>query len=258
MPELPEAETIVRTLAPRIVGHKILEARFLTARVSPTAVPDLVGRVVRRVGRYGKQVVFELDGGFLRIELRMTGLLLWRGAPGPYTRAWFRFAHGAISFDDIRQFGSVRWSESFPDDLGSDPREIGAAEFTQSVRARSRRLKPLLLDQRFLRGLGNICVDEILFRARLHPLTRASRISASRCYVLHEAMRRTLEDSIAAGGSSVSDYVDADGKPGRFQLQHQVYRKAGRPCPQCGARIRRIVVGQRGTCYCPHCQRQRS
>jgi formamidopyrimidine-DNA glycosylase len=214
----------------------------------------LSGALVRRVGRYGKLIVWELDRGWLVVELRMTGVLLWRREPGPYTRAQFVFEHGAVSFDDIRQFGSVQWRPEAPGHLGADALEIGKSDLA-CLLDRRRRLKPLLLDQHVLRGLGNISVDEILYRARIHPGAVAGTLRAARIERLHEAMRGVLLAAIAAGGSSISDYVDADGQPGRYQLEHRVYGREGRPCDRCGAPIRRIVVAQRGTHYCPHCQR---
>jgi len=253
VPELPEAETIVRTLALHIEGRRIVGAGFLTARVSPSEVPELAGRTVHRVLRYGKQVVFALDDGFLVVELRMTGLLLWREAAGSHARAFFRFRSGTVWFDDIRQFGTVRWREAFPDHLGPEPPAIEERDFARLLHGRGRRLKPLLTDQHFLRGLGNIYADEILFRAGLDPRTRAGDVGG-RARRLHTAMRETLEEAIQAGGSTIRDFRDADGRPGRFQLQHRVYGKTGKACPTCGTLIERILVGQRGTHYCPLCQ----
>jgi formamidopyrimidine-DNA glycosylase len=125
------------------------------------------------------------------------------------------------------------------------------------LRRRRGGIKALLLNQRFLRGVGNIYADEALFLAGVHPLERAFQISAPRARRLWEALRRVLEEAIARGGSSVSDYVDADGRSGWFQLLHRVYRRHGEPCPVCGTKIRRILVAQRGTHFCPRCQRQR-
>ena len=255
MPELPEAETIVRTLAPHIEGRRLQAVEIRSARAAPEPLPDLAGRTVERVRRYGKQVVWDLDGGLLRFELRMTGLLLWRVEPGPYTRVRLRFCGGAVCFDDIRQFGSLRWSAGELPRLGPDALEIEAADLARRLAGRRARIKPLLTDQRFLRGLGNIYADEILHRARVHPMTPAHRLGEARAARLHAAMREVLTEAIALGGSSISDYVDADGRPGRFQERHRVYGREGVPCPACGARIRRIVVGGRGTWLCPRCQR---
>lgn len=253
MPELPEVETVVRTLTPHVRRRRITGVEILYPRACPVALPDLTGREVRRVLRYGKYVVLALDAGFLVVDLRMTGLLLWRPSAGPHTRACFRFPHGTLFFDDIRQFGSIRWQEAFPNHLGPDPLEIGEVELADNLRGRRRLLKPLLTDQRFLRGLGNICVDEILFRAGIDPRATASAVTR-RAGVLRWAMRETLLESIEAGGSTIRDFRDANGKTGRFQLLHRVYGKTGQPCPACGSPIARILVGQRGTHFCPRCQ----
>lgn len=117
-------------------------------------------------------------------------------------------------------------------------------------------MKALLLNQQFLRGIGNIYADEALFRAGIHPLAIAARLRPERIKKLHGVIRNVLGEAIAAGGSSVSDYVDVDGRQGSFQVRHNVYQKAGKPCPRCGAQIRRILVSQRGTHFCPRCQKK--
>lgn len=256
MPELPEAETIARTLAPQVEGRLILEARFLARRALRGSPPALEGRRVHRVRRHGKGVVFDLDGGVLLIKLGMTGGLLLNREPGPHTRAWFRIGESSLCFDDIRQFGSIAFLDRPPCRLGPDPLEIDAGEFITRLRSKRAQLKRLLLDQSFLRGLGNIYTDEALFRAGIHPLTRSERLSRRRAERLHEAIVAVLNEAIAAGGSSVSNYVDAFGGRGRFQEHHRVYGRDGEPCPACGSSILYTVVAQRGTRYCPRCQRR--
>lgn len=256
MPELPEAETIARTLAPHLDGRRVRLIRFLALRARRGEIPDLSGAGLHRCRRFGKQVALELDCGVLLVKLGMTGSLRWRGPTGPYTRAVIELDEGWISFDDIRQFGSIGWARHYPQSLGPDPLEVSEEEFRSRLKRRSARLKALLLDQRFLRGLGNIYADEILFAAALHPLTPARRLGAERAGRLWRAMREVLERAIAAGGSSISNYVDADGRPGRFQRFHQVYGRAGQRCPRCGGTIGRIVVAQRGTHFCARCQRR--
>jgi formamidopyrimidine-DNA glycosylase len=255
VPELPEVETVIRTLSPHVRGRRIIGTEILSPRACPDKLPDLTGCSVRRVHRYGKYVVLALDFGFLVVDLRMTGLLLWRASDGPHTRARIRFSEGTLLFNDIRQFGSIRWQDTFPNHLGPDPLEISEEEFAVNLRDPRRLLKPLLTDQRFLRGLGNICADEILFRAGIDPRATASTITR-RAGALHRAMRETLLDAIEAGGSTIRDFRDANGQTGRFQLLHRVYGRTGKPCPACGSPIARIVVGQRGTHYCPRCQRR--
>jgi formamidopyrimidine-DNA glycosylase len=255
MPELPEVETVVRTVAPRLRGRRLLEVRCFTRKPWARSVRKAAGQTVRGIRRYGKFILLDLDQGLLAIHLGMTGRLLAGAAPGPYTRAVLVLDRGTVLFDDVRQFGSVRWLAREPEGLGPDALEVPPEDFVSRLRARKARLKALLLDQSFLRGLGNIYADESLFRARLHPLAIAARLSRRRAFHLHKAIVEVLSGAIAKGGSSVSDYVDANGRQGWFQLQHQVYRKTGEPCPVCGAAIRRILVAQRGTHYCPKCQR---
>jgi formamidopyrimidine-DNA glycosylase len=264
VPELPEVETVVRTLAPRLTGRQVRGVRFLSVLAfrgnRRRAATMLRGRQIEAVRRHGKFIVFELGGGpRMTIHLGMTGSLLWGGRPGPYTRAVFELDEGRLVFDDPRQFGSIEIGAALPDRLarlGPDAFEISAEEFAARLKDRRGRIKPLLLNQRFLRGLGNIYTDEALFRARIHPLAVAARLSRARVGRLHAAIQEVLGEAIASGGSSISDYVDAEGRRGWFQMQHRVYGKEGEPCPRCGAPIRRIVVAQRGTHYCPQCQRR--
>jgi formamidopyrimidine-DNA glycosylase len=161
-------------------------------------------------------------------------------------------------YDDPRQFGRIEFGESLPARvavLGPEPLGVTVEEFLARLRGRKARIKPLLLNQRFLRGLGNIYADEALFRAGIHPRAIASRLSRRRAAELHQVIRELLELAIAHGGSSISDYVDAEGRKGSFQMLHQVYAREGKPCIVCSAPIRRILVAQRGTHYCPRCQR---
>ncbi len=258
MPELPEVETVVRTIAPRVAGRRIVEIRTLQPRVVRNDLGPASGRRIRAVRRHGKHILVEVDGGLLDIHLGMTGKLLAGGSPGPYTRVVFRLDRGVLLFDDVRQFGRIEWSEGLPERvarLGPDALAVGLEEFRQILGRGRARIKPLLLDQKAVRGIGNIYADESLFRARIHPRARAASLSRERAARLHRAIADILTKAIELRGSSVSDYVDADGRRGTFQRQHKVYGRTGLPCPACGAAIRRIVVAQRGTHYCPRCQR---
>jgi formamidopyrimidine-DNA glycosylase len=170
----------------------------------------------------------------------------------------FELNEGLLVYDDVRHFGRIEWSASLLERaaaLGPDALDISLQAFQKLLRSRRARVKPLLLNQRFLCGMGNIYTDEALFEARIHPRAMASSLSRERAARLHRAMVDILETAIRMKGSSISDYVDANGEKGSFQMQHQVYGRAGEPCPICGTAIRRIVVGQRGTHYCPKCQR---
>lgn len=263
MPELPEVETVVRTLRPYLKGRRVVSASFSSRHVVrqdfTVLASSLAGRLVLDVTRHGKFIVVALDRGALLIHLGMTGKLLAGGAPGPYTRAVFELDDGLLVYDDIRHFGRIEWSPELPArvaGLGPDPLAITISDLRAGLRSRHTKMKALLLNQRFLRGIGNIYADEILFLARIHPLAVASRLSAKRAAALHTAMRDVLERAIQLGGSSISDYVDAEGRAGSFQMFHQVYGRAGLPCPSCDGSIRRITVAQRGTHYCPRCQRR--
>ena len=262
MPELPEVETVVRTLAPKLTGRRIVDATFSSRHVVRQPFPTLRKRVqdqrVHSVERHGKFIVMTLDRGVLVVHLGMTGKLLVDSEPGPYARAVFTLDQGLLVYDDVRHFGRIEWSEQLPEraaELGPDALTISLEDFLRLLKTRRSAIKPLLLNQRFLRGMGNIYTDEALFEARIHPKAIAATLSKDRAARLHAAMIDILTTAIRLKGSSVSDYVDADGERGSFQQQHQVYGRAGEPCPTCGTPIRRIVVGQRGTHYCPKCQR---
>lgn len=278
MPELPEVENVVRALGPFLAGRRIVAVQVLSRSAvsrSPEPLDALKGRRIERLWRRGKFILADLSGGYgLALHLRMTGWLGVRrrlqlvsagesplrvvlaldGATGPRQEL--------LLFRDSRKFGRF-WCAprarlvALPElaRLGPEALEITRAEFVQSLRGRRRQLKPLLLDQAFLAGLGNIYADESLYAARLHPLQQAARVSPAAAARLHRAIRRILRRAIAAGGTSIGDYFHPDGSPGWFQLQLKAYGREGQECPRCGARIRRISVGQRGTWYCPRCQR---
>jgi formamidopyrimidine-DNA glycosylase len=262
MPELPEVETVVRTLAPHLPGRTILSAAFTSKFVTPGDRAHLAARLeertIRTVRRHGKFIVIELDRGVLVIHLGMTGRLLLDAAPGPHTHGVFHLDRGVLIYDDPRQFGRIEYGSELPRRvaaLGPDPLAVTLPEFLSGLRSRKSRIKPLLLNQRFLRGIGNIYADEALFRARIHPRAIASRLSPKRAGDLYQAIVETLELAITHRGSSISDYVDSAGAKGEFQTLHRVYGKEGEPCVVCGTPVRRIVLVQRGTYYCPKCQR---
>jgi len=259
MPELPEVETVRRSLAPLLAGTRILEIRFLSPLVAggrpDSLAAALAGRTIQAVSRIGKHLLLCLDKGLLDIHLRMTGKLLWNAEPGAHARAIVTLDKGTLVFDDVRQFGRFVWRHDQPP-VGPDALDIDAQKFVNVLRARRGAIKPLLLRQELLSGLGNIYVDEILFRAGIHPNARSARLSKPRLARLYAEMRTVLGEAIAAGGSSISDYVDSSGQAGRFQQSHRVYGRTGEPCPCCGTPIRRIVVTQRGTHFCPVCQKR--
>jgi len=264
VPELPEVETVTRSLAP-LAGRRVVSAEFRNVRILRGGDPErlaarLEGRRIGAIKRYGKFIVFTLrEGGYLLIHLGMTGRLLLGGNVGKHTHAIFTLDRGALLFDDSRQFGSIQFSEEFPARvarLGPEPLEVEFDDFAAALKRRKTRLKALLLNQTFLRGIGNIYADEALFRSGIHPLALASRLRAPRARKLYDAIIEVLTEAIDAGGSSISDYVNAEGRPGFFQFNHRVYQRTGQPCAACGTPIRRILVAQRSSHFCPKCQKR--
>lgn len=263
MPELPEVETVVRSIA-RIVGRRIVSAEFSCPRIlrgDPGQMSAaLAGRRIRAIRRRGKFIVIELDAGAcLTVHLGMTGKLLLGGSPGRHTHAVVNLDRGVLRYDDQRQFGKIEVGRGLParvEKLGPEPLEITLDDFAARLKRRKGRIKAVLLDQKFVRGMGNIYADEALFRAGIHPLAIGARLRRERVRRLHAAMVEVLTQAIEKGGSSISDYVDAEGRRGFFQFEHRVYQRTGEPCVKCGAPIRRTLVAQRGTHYCPKCQRR--
>jgi len=291
MPELPEVEVIRRRLAPLLVDRcirKVVTTRDSYLFLTKPAVlrRRLVGRTVEALGRRGKYLLARLDDGSrLVVHLGMTGQLFSsqassprllsgtaRGALSPEAQAGFRpdaHTHLRLCFEDdgsdlflrdVRKFGKVLLldrEQSHPrlDRLGVDALEVSGDMLFRATRGRSVAIKNLLLDQAVIAGVGNIYADEALFRGGVSPRRRARRVTRRECAALAEAIRRVLKRSIETGGSSIRDYVMPDGSDGSFQNERRIYARAGEPCGSCGAPIRRIVLGQRGTHYCPRCQR---
>lgn len=261
MPELPEVETVRRTLAPSVERRVIAGIEILSPHCADHR-PDelraaLEGRRVLALARRGKHLLFRLDRGVLDVHLRMTGKLLTAGDLTPYTRAVLTLDRGTILFDDVRQFGRLRYLE---DEallrLGPDALGVELTVFAAILHGSRARIKPLLLDQEAIAGIGNIYADEALHAAGIDPRATANWLSAARVKRLHQAVERILAAAIGAGGSSISDYVDADGNRGGFQAMHRVYGRTGQACVACGTLVRRIVLNQRSTHFCPRCQRR--
>jgi len=275
MPELPEVETVKNTLADRIAGLAITDVDVLLPKVIRVPVAEEFrrlagGKTIRTLARRGKYLLFHLSGGLTMIvHLRMTGRLVYTAAdepPARYTHVIFHLDNGdQLRFADMRQFGRLALVENeavahFPGlkDLGVEPL---APEFTREflqreLRRRRTRLKPLLLDQTFIAGLGNIYADEALHRARLHPQRPAHTLSARETAALHRAIREVLLEGIAERGTTFRDYVDGNGRRGGFQEKLQVYGREGRPCRRCGRTVERIRINGRSAYFCPFCQKQ--
>ena len=281
MPELPEVETVARDLRPRLVGATIVGARTSWARTLRThdslAFADAVaGRTVESVERRAKQLVIGLTGdAALTIHLKMTGQLFVvpANAPDdPYVRLVLELADGReLRFRDIRKFGKVGLYGRDPVSgelvaevggaavfaaIGPEPLadEFTVREFRRRLRRRKGRLKPLLLDQSFVAGVGNIYADESLWRSRLHPLRSASSLRPPDERRLYKAVRAVLSEAIERRGSSIDDYTAPDGD-GSMQERLDVYQRTGEACRRCGRPVRRVVVGARSTHFCSWCQR---
>jgi formamidopyrimidine-DNA glycosylase len=282
MPELPEVETIARGVSARVRGDRIVETWFSRHREPFKTPPQrqaegLEGRTILEVHRTGKHLVCELSsasGALLEensgkpaaqwiVHLGMTGRLLVTTPDGPvadHTHARLRLASGReIRFVDPRRFGRLEFRELGRNagftGAGKEPLTIGSEEFAALFRGRKLAIKAALLNQTLLTGVGNIYADESLFHAEIRPRRRAGRLTKAELERLRLELRTVLEHAIRLGGSSVSDYVDADGVRGFFQLEHCVYLRTGQPCRRCETPIRRILIAGRGTHYCPHCQR---
>ena len=274
MPELPEVETIANGVHARVQGDRIVEAWFGSHKEpfknSPAKqAKGLEGRMLLSIHRTGKHIVCELgetpSGPATSqwiVHLGMTGRLLVTTPDAelaPHTHARLRLQGGKeIRFVDPRRFGRLEFRDLLRGTAftaaGSEPLTIAPEEFAALFRRRKLAIKAALLNQSLLSGVGNIYADESLFRAGIRPRRQAGRLTRAELDRLHAALRQVLSHAIQLGGSSVSDYVDAEGVRGFFQLEHYVYAREGQPCRQCGTAIRKIIVSGRGTHYCPTCQ----
>ncbi len=260
MPELPEVETIRRGLEKALAGARLESVEVLDAfclSESPRRnLSKLAGRTLDSVTRFGKYLALKLGSDYLVIHLRMTGQLrlsLEKGA-----RLKLRFDRGVLSFCDTRRLGKaylMTEAELGRFGVGPDALAIASEDFCRRLRSRHGRLKPLLLNQRFLGGVGNIYATEALFRSGLRPLRRASSLKAREAEALYGALRDVLTLSLSVGGSSMRDYVDARGERGGMQDAWQIYSRRKGPCPRCGAALKYQQIAQRGTTWCPGCQK---
>lgn len=271
MPELPEVESVRRTLLPRLQGQEIRRVELLfTGAVEVPAAPEfcraLTGRRIIDAERHGKYLAFRLDDqSYLLVHLRMTGRLLVarNETKRPvHLRVAFHFASDrALWFIDVRKFGRVGW---FADrksmearlKLGPDPL---AADFTptalRSALQGRARVKAALLDQRRIAGLGNIYADEALFLAGIHPMRRLDSLSDAEIEELHQGIQHCLRQAVQHGGTTFRDYVDGDGRAGDYARHLNVYGRKGEPCRVCAATLELIRVAGRSSCFCPTCQR---
>ena len=269
MPELPEVEVTCRGIAPHLVGATIGAVTVRESRLRwpiPDAVRSLAGRVVRDVRRRGKYLLLDCGVGHLIVHLGMSGSLRLVAAgtpPGKHDHFDLGIGSQLLRLRDPRRFGAVLWTTQPPEahpllrHLGIEPlsRALDGRRLHALMRGRRTAIKQFLMDARHIVGVGNIYASESLFLAAIHPRTRAGRLSAQRSARLARSVKTTLRAAIRAGGSSLRDFVGSDGAPGYFQRHAWVYGREGEECRRCGARIRRIIQGQRATYYCPGCQR---
>jgi len=290
MPELPEVETVARGLQQAIAGRRILSVTMGKTDFidDPAAIEQqLPGRRIERVERYGKFMLLRLSeangtascsegvakdfgsetresaSAALLVHLGMTGNLAPSLAARPHekhTHVTFLLDDGReLRYTDPRRFGRMAYLERAPlgvelERFGADPLEITSEEFAEQFHGRRARIKALLLDQSVLRGVGNIYADESLWLAKIHPAMLGANLSVQKAEALRRALQAILRNAIALRGSSISDFLDAEGQPGEYQRHHRAYGREGKKCFRCGAMIRRVIVAGRSSYFCPACQ----
>ena len=268
MPELPEVETVARQLDPLVRGRRVRALTIADTRLRPGPGPDLGEHRVRGVRRVGKQVAIATasprseEAAHLLVHLRMTGRLLWcpeaREELSPPVRASLDLDGGSLLFSDVRRFGTMRWSRDPEAALNGaiDPlsRKLTTRKLAAMLEGSTQPLKPWLLRQDRLVGIGNIYASEIPFAAGVSPARRVASLTPAEVQRLHRAIRRVLRQAIEACGTTFSDFQDAHGVTGTYQSMLSVYAKTGEPCARCGATIQRRVQQQRSTYHCPACQ----
>ena len=278
MPELPEVETVARGLQKSIAGRRIVSVRLGKTDFidDPAALRQhLPGRQIEAVERYGKFMLLRLstrgntvengdaEAASLLVHLGMTGQLAPSPAAQPsakHTHVWFELDDGReLRYTDPRRFGRMAYltgavlAEKLTA-FGADPLLVSGEEFATRIRSRNAQIKALLLNQSVLRGVGNIYADESLWRAKIHPMRRGAELSKKQAQLLRRVLQDVLRKAIVAGGSSISDFLDAEGQPGDYQRHHRAYGREGKRCYRCGSTIRRVIVAGRSSYFCPQCQ----
>jgi formamidopyrimidine-DNA glycosylase len=293
MPELPEVETVVRGLQKSVLGRKILsvwigKSDFID---NPDEFFRLSGQKIAAIERFGKFMLLRLTNGeesaaaetetvvavaesaasrerkayaaSLLVHLGMTGQIAPSAADIPlekHTHVSLTLDDGReLRYTDARRFGRMAYltADLLAKEIagaGADPLEVGAAEFAERVRSRNARIKALLLDQSVFRGVGNIYADESLWRAKIHPARVGAKLSVKEVETLRRVLQEILNRAIVMRGSSISDFLDANGEPGEYQRHHRAYGREGKPCYRCRTPIRRVIVAGRSSYFCPKCQ----
>ncbi|MBD3170712.1 MAG: bifunctional DNA-formamidopyrimidine glycosylase/DNA-(apurinic or apyrimidinic site) lyase [candidate division Zixibacteria bacterium] len=272
MPELPEVEVIARGLGKRVKGLTVSKIHINKPEVikndNPDGICNLQGKVIEEISRQGKFIIARFSGGGrILTHLGMTGKLLVMPTDEEipiHSHLVFEFMenHRRLVYNDTRRFGKVLYSlngegiiEQELSELGGDPLKISSKRFLKILKSHKRMIKPLLMDQHVIAGMGNIYADESLFEARIHPRVISSELSEQEGLTLYRSIRKILRSAIKAGGSTINDYCRDDGTMGYFQIKHQVYGKADQPCPRCGNTIYKMTVGGRTSSVCINCQR---
>ncbi|NOZ07877.1 MAG: DNA-formamidopyrimidine glycosylase [FCB group bacterium] len=269
MPELPEVETVVRSLQPIVTGCRIQDFTCLWPRtLDDFSTTDFINHIkaqtIRAIHRRGKYILLDLDSGHILVHLRMTGKLIFSAvlpSQNPHIRAWFTLeGEQYLYFEDTRKFGRITFRSSLGEldsKLGPEPL---SDKFTPELLAdilagTSRQIKPLLLDQSVIAGLGNIYCDEVLWHAAINPRAPGAGISVRKVAVLHSAIVTILTEAIEFQGTTIRDFGFQGERTGNYSSRLQVFGRTGQPCPRCNTAIVKLTVAQRGTHICPHCQK---
>jgi formamidopyrimidine-DNA glycosylase len=274
MPELPEVQTVMTTLQPRLLGLRIERVDVFLEKIIKSPYPQefvacLEGRSITGLGRRGKYLLLELDGThLLAVHLRMTGRLVYSSSGTPrdkHTHLVFYLNNGdELHYHDLRKFGTMNLMpiDDFAafcaqKNLGPDALDPDLTDdlFEKRLQGRRGQIKKLLLDQSLVTGIGNIYANEILWMARIHPERTVESLTSADMDELCRAMRAVLQDAVARRGTTLRDYVDGEGNPGSFQSQLAVHGREGEPCPECGKEIVRLKIGGRSSFVCSGCQR---
>jgi formamidopyrimidine-DNA glycosylase len=263
MPELPEVETVRQDVLPFVKGRtikniEIIDPRNIKGIAANKLKKKLTGQKILDVKRRAKYLLFKLaSGNYFTVHLGMTGRLLF--APDDYVKVIFHLSgNRVLYYSDARLFGKIRFYEGYPDlSLGPEPlgREFTAARFKEMLKTKKGPIKNVLLDQKFISGIGNIYAIESLFRAAIDPRRPANKLKDSEIKKLYHYIKKVLFEALGYRGTSDRWFLDAHGKKGGFQLRLKVYGRKGEPCFKCKTPIQRIVMGQRGTYFCPKCQK---
>jgi len=265
MPELPEVETIKCELERAVLNKRIIDVKINNPKVikqpkKEAFLKGLKNTTIKNILRKGKLLILELSSGqSLAIHLKMTGQLIYPG-DAKQSRVSFRLSDNQwLDFNDRRLLGELRlldeWASlGFIKELGPEPSALTVARFKQMLTERKTKIKPLLMDQTFISGIGNLYAAEALFRARIHPERLTSSLSNKQKELLFQQINAVLQEAIKYKGSSVDQYVQLSGRPGDYMKHHKVYGREGEPCFVCKAPIKRISLAGRGTYFCPNCQ----